>query len=464
MAGITSAGVGSGLDLEAIIQVTVESEDAPKLALLDKKESSLNLHLTVLGQIKSDVSALQDSLKLLSDPESFNKRTATVTQPTAGDVVSVSTTSEATAGSFELEVKQLAQGSRAVQDDANSYSSPTDVVSASGGTLTFTAGTNTFDITLAAGATLEDLRTAINDATGNFGISANIINTGGTTPLSKLVISSSETGDGNDLTITNTTAELDNVSTTANAGGNGGMAIATEDKAQDAIIIIDGIITNSSTNTFTDTIQDTTITALKVDTELATLNIDTDKDFVKETIEKFVEGFNSAIKSLATAVLSKVTEGTARGLRNALINQVGNMVSGAGNLQTVYDLGFSLEKDNTLKIDSSSINSLAESLSESYDDIGTLFAGTDGIGTILNDTLEIYTKSTGIIAKQEDNVKLQKKGVDTDREKHEYRMEMFEKRIRSKYASLDVLIASMRAQGSAVTSALSNLPGFVREK
>jgi len=93
------------------------------------------------------------------------------------------------------------------------------VVTASGGTLTLTAGAKTFDITLAANATLEDLRTAINDATDNFGLSANIINTGGATPLSKLVITSSETGAGNDLVITNNTAELDKVSTQANGGG-----------------------------------------------------------------------------------------------------------------------------------------------------------------------------------------------------------------------------------------------------
>jgi flagellar hook-associated protein 2 len=467
MTGITSAGVGSGLDLEAIIQVSVEAENGPKVASLDKQESSLDLKLTVLGQIKSDISALEDSLTVLSDIDNFNQRKATVSQPSGGDVISVSTTSDATAGSFEIEVKQLAQGSRAVQADIDSYASPTDVVSASGGTLTLTAGTEKFDVTLAAGATLEDLRAAINEATDNFGVSANIINTGGASPLSKLVITSSESGDGNDLTITSNTAELDKVSTTkfgsAPGSNDGGLVIAAADKAQDAIMIIDGITTNSSTNTFANTIQDTTITALKVDTEKANLSIDTDKELVRESLEKFVESFNSAILGLATAVTSKVTDGTARGLRNALISQVGSMVSGAGNLQTVYDLGLSLEKDNTLKINSTGVNTLSDALDNSYDDIGTLFAGTGGIGQILSDTMDLYTRAGGVIESQKDNVRVQKKSLDSSREKHEYRMEQFENRLREKYASLDVLIASLRAQGTAVTSALANLPGFTRE-
>jgi flagellar hook-associated protein 2 len=459
MAGITSAGVGSGLDLEAIIRVSIDAENAPKVAALNKKESSLDLKLTVLGQIKSDISGLEDSLDTLSDISNFNKRTATVSQPPDGDVISVTTNSTATAGNFSIEVTQLAQGSRAVSDDANSFASSSDVVSAAGGTLTFSAGAETFDLTLAAGATLEELRTAINDSADNFGISANIINTGGATPLSKLVFTSSVTGAGNDLTITNDNAELNKVST-----GAGGMGIAVEDQAKDAIMIIDGITTTNSTNTFKDTIQDTTITALKVDSNKATLNVATDKEFVRETLEKFVEGFNKAMSTLTTATTSKLTDGTARGLRNALISQVGSMVSGAGRLQTVYDLGFSLEKDNTLKIKSTGVNTLNEALDDSYGDIGTLFTGTNGIAQKLSDSMKLFTGSGGIIKNQENSVELQKKSVDSDRERHEYRMVQYEARLREKYASLDVLIASMRAQGNAAVSALSNLPGFTREK
>ena len=50
---ITSAGVGSGLDLEALIQASIEAESAPKLASLEKRESSVRLQLTAIGQIKS---------------------------------------------------------------------------------------------------------------------------------------------------------------------------------------------------------------------------------------------------------------------------------------------------------------------------------------------------------------------------------------------------------------------------
>lgn len=476
MGGITSAGVGSGLPLEDIISASVDAENLPKIARFDKRESAVDLQLTALGQMKSDLSAFDATLDILTDIGSFDKRTATVTQPGDDDVISVTTTSSATAGSFDISVEQLAQGSRAVQDDANSFSATTDVVSASGGILTFTAGANTFDVTVAAGATLEELRTAINDQTDNFGVSANIINTGGATPMSKLVFTSSETGTGNDLSVTNDdiTGELDQVSTVANGGGAGGMVIAAGDVAQDAHIIIDGIDTYSSSNTFTDAIQDSTITVLKesplsdpadpLSSKLtANLDIATDKDFVKETVEKFVESFNKIMSTLTTVVTSKTADATARGLKNSLINQVGSFVSGAGNLQTVYDIGIGLDKNSKLEIKSSAITTLDEALTDSYDDVGTLFAGTGGVAETLSNTVKLYLESGGIIKDQQDALELEKKSITDDRDNHAYRMELFENRLREKFTGLDVLMASLQSQGSAITSSLNNLPGFVRQ-
>ena len=467
---ITSAGVGSGLDLESIIAATVEAENTPKLARFEKQESAVNLQLTALGQIKSDLGAFEDQVDILKEISNFEKRTATVTQPDdKGDVISVSAESTATAGSFAIDVKQLAQGSRAVQDDGNAYTATTDVVTASGGNLTFAAGTKNFTVNLSAGATLADLRTAINDASDNFGVSANIINTG---TASKLVLTSSETGAGNDLTVTNDTAELDRVSTTANGGGAGGLAIAAEDAAQDAIMEIDGIAVNSSTNVFKDAIQDVTITALRaspVDPNdaaknlTAGLDIATDKDYVKDTINKFIESFNTVVGTLTTVVASKSADSTARGIKNALINQVGTFVSGAGNLTSIYDIGIGLNKDGKLEIKSDAVNTLDDALTESYDDIGTLFAGAGGVAQTLGSTIDLYLNSGGIIKDQQDALNQQKGSIDDDREKHAYRMELFEERLREKYARLDVLIAGLRSQGSAISSSLSNLPGFTRE-
>jgi len=461
---ITSAGVGSGLDLEAIISASVDAENLPKLQKFSKKEGALSVELSSIGAIKSSLSSLDDVIEKLADIENFNKRTSSITQPSSGDLISVTTTAESTSASFNVEVMQLAQGSRAVMADGL-YTSPTDVVTATGGTLSFAAGAKTFDITLAAGATLEELRVAINDSNDNFGVTANIINDG---TSSKLVLTSDETGVGNDLTITNDTAELDNVSTVANGGGAGGLAISVVDQAQNAIIEVDGISISSETNKFTDAIQDITITALKEseNNETAGLVIDVDKESVTNNINEFIEKFNNAIDTIEyhTEIGGALSgDSSMRSLKSQLIDTLSSMVTGAGNFETLYDVGLGLSKDGDLEKDSL-VRSLDDALTDSYDDVGTIFTAPDGIATVFSGLLDNYLESDGSMKFREDSINSELKQLETDKDNHAYRMEQLEIRLRKQYSSLDVLIAQMKSSGSFLSSQLASLPGFTREK
>lgn len=463
MATITSAGVGSGLDLESIINATLQAEDQPKLQSFNEKDAQLNIELSAVGAVKSSLSSFEDVIDKLADIENFNKRTATVTQPSSGDLISVSATSDATSGDFDIEVLQLAQGSRAVSADGV-YSDPSDVVSASGGTLTIGAGAESFTVDIAAGATLEDVREAINDSADNFDVSVNIINTGGDTPSSKFVITSNETGTGNDLTITSDTAELDAISTTAFGGGAGGLAIAAGDAAQDAIIEIDGITVNSETNTFKNAIQDVTITALQASEagETATLSVDVDKEGVEGIIEEFITAFNNVIGTIDYHTASNgglYGDSTMRSLANGLVNTLSSTVAGAGEFQTLYDVGLGLSKDGVLEKDSL-VRSLTDALTDNYDDVGTIFASENGIANQFQSFLENYLDGSGALQSRQDTINANLRSLEDDVANHEYRMEQLEITLRQRYSALDVLIAQMQASSSYLQSQLSSLPGF----
>jgi flagellar hook-associated protein 2 len=463
MATITSAGVGSGLDLESIIQATLNAEDLPKMQSFQQKETNLNIELSAVGAVKSSLSSFEDIIEKLADIENFNKRTATATQPESGDLISVSATSDATSGNFDIEVIQLAQGSRAVSADGV-YSDPSDVVSASGGNLTFGAGAKSFTVAIAAGATLEEVREAINDASDNFGVSVNIINTGGATPSSKFVFTSDETGTGNDLTVTSDTAELDAISTTAFGGGAGGLTIAAEDVAQDAMIEIDGILVSSDTNTFRDSIQDVTITALKESEagETAKLSVDVDKDGVESLIEEFITSFNNVIGTIDYHTESNgglYGDSTMRSLANGLVNTLSSTITGAGGYQTLYDVGIGLSKEGLLEKDSL-VRSLNDALSENYDDVGTIFAGPDGIASQFESFLENYLDSSGALQSRQDSLNADLRDLEDDVANHEYRMEQLEITLRQQYSALDALIAQMQSSSSYLQSQLASLPGF----
>lgn len=466
MATITSAGVGSGLDLESIIQATVNAEDLPRMKRFEETQTRLSVELSGLGAVKSSLSAFQDIIKKLADPENFTKRSNTITQPASGDIISVASNSSATPGNFNIKVNQLAQGSRATTNAA--FSSPSDVVSATGGKLTIAAGTKSFEVDVAAGATLEEVRAAINNSADNFGVSVNIINTGGATPEAKLVISSNVSGTGNDLTITNDNAELDSISTTAFAGGAGGLTIAAADQARDAIIEVDGIAVSSSTNIFKDAVQDLTITAKKVSegTETAQLTVDYDKTGVEKLIDEFIKAYNNAVGTIEyhTQVGSALYGDSAmRGLKNQLTNTLSTVINGAGDFETLFDVGIGLTKEGKLE-KSSLVRSVNDALNENYADVGKLFSGDTGLAKSFETLLETHLEAKGSFKFREDSLNKSLRQLEDDKASHDYRMTQLEAGLRAKYAGLDVLIAQMQSAGSYITQQLASLPGFTSNK
>lgn len=466
MATITSAGVGSGLDLESIIQATVNAEDLPRMKRFEATQTKLSVELSGLGAVKSTLSSLQTIIKKLADIENFTKRTSTVTQPTSGDIISVSSNSTATPGNFNIKVNQLASGSRATTNAA--FTSAQDVVSASGGKLTIAAGDKSFEVDVAAGATLEEVRTAINESAANFGVSVNIINTGGTTPEAKLVISSNVTGDGNDLSITSDTAELDNISTAAFGGGAGGLTIAAGDQAKNAIIEVDGIAISNSSNIFKDAVQDLTITAKKVSegTESATLTVDYDKTGVEKLLEEFITAYNNAIGTIdyhTTTGAALYGDSTMRSLRNQMTNALSTVVSGAGGFETLFDVGIGLTKDGKLE-KSSLVRSVNDALTSNYSGVGKLFSADNGVAKAFETLLDTHLEAKGSFKFREDSLNKSLKQLEVDRESHDYRMTQLEAGLRAKYASLDVLIAQMNSTGSYISAQLASLPGFTSSK
>lgn len=464
MALITSAGVGSGLDLESIIAATVGAANQPKVAQFTRVEQENRTQLSALGAVKSALSKLNDVIEKLADPKSFDKRVANITQPESGDLIRVSSNSDATPGDFDIEVIQLAQGSRAISADGT-FTSADQVINTTSGTLTLSAGTKTFNVAIDANSTLEDIRQAINSNEDNFGVSVNIINTGGE---AKLVIESSAGGSGNDLTVTATSDEFDGLTTTSFAGGAGGMSIAAEDVAQDAIIKIDGITATNTTNVFSDVIQGSTITALKQseNNETANLKIEQDREGNTKLIDEFVAAYNAVIDIMdkATAIGQPLqSDSTIRGLQQQMVNALTTDVVGAGAFETLFDIGISLNKDGKLEKDNL-VRSLEEAMDLNFAGVGKIFSSEDGVGAKLEELMGNYIDNDGAITFREKTLNENLRDLTEDRADHQYRMEQLEISLRQKYAGLDVLLAQMQATQAALGQQLANLPGFKTSK
>ncbi len=188
MAGISSLGTGSGLDLNSLIDQLVAAERAPVENRLNLKEADLQAKLSAFGNLKGAVSSLQDSLKGMT--KLGTDRSATSSDDT---VLTATAQSTALVGEYSVQVSDdhLATAHSLA---SKAYESSTSVVGT--GTLTIDFGTTEYDedteaytgftttadkgphtVTIdTTNNTLEGVKNAINEA--DIGVNAVIVNDG----------------------------------------------------------------------------------------------------------------------------------------------------------------------------------------------------------------------------------------------------------------------------------------------
>ena len=153
---ITSAGLGSGLDVESIIDALVNAERAPKENSLNLLEAQTNSKISGFGQLKSALSTLQDSLENLNS-QNFNARTATVSDDTQ---LSATPKSTATSGSFDVTIVQTAQYTEL---STNTIAGDSSTVLGSGNLTLQNVNGDSFAIAVGASDTLADIVYNINN-------------------------------------------------------------------------------------------------------------------------------------------------------------------------------------------------------------------------------------------------------------------------------------------------------------
>lgn len=103
--GISSPGIGSNLDINGIVSKLMQAESQPLIAL-QKKEASYQAKLSAFGTLSGSLSGLQTALNTLNNQSTFTGVNATSSD---SSIFSASATSSATAGTYSVNVTQLAQ-------------------------------------------------------------------------------------------------------------------------------------------------------------------------------------------------------------------------------------------------------------------------------------------------------------------------------------------------------------------
>lgn len=487
MAGMTAAGIGSGIDLEALMKSSINAERQPQETRLKKRKDTLNVTLSAVGSVKSALSGLRSVLDKAQDPQRFLPRSATIDGQVAGHVsssqlsdktteaassvddsaqpYSVSLSKKAVNGVYKVDVLKLAQGSRLTSTEL--YQSGSEVIAQQPGKLTFSAGKGdkkeSFTINVNAGMTVDQLRKAVNESGGNFGVTANLINSENGTHL---VLDSSKSGvddDGdssngnpNDLVVTTENPNLgqfvSNLQATKTSAG--------------AKVRINGLEATSETNQFKNVISGVNLTVNHLTKSSSELEVKPDVDGAVKNVHEFVDAYNKVITQIDKFSKSKQVHKGAdnshhkplggdamlRTMRFAMGKIASSGVTDpeqAGRVQTLYGVGVKMDRDGKLSVDDDELRS---KLNGDLNQVGRFFASEQGMASRFARFVKSYEQAGGILSHREQAVQNQLKENSEQSMKLDEHMALYEKTLREKYTAFDQSMAHLNSQMQYVQS------------
>lgn len=378
MAGITSTGLGSGLDIKSLVSSLVTAEGTPASKRLDTQEAKLTTQISSYGSLKSAMSSFQTSLSSLKNLSTFQKLTATSSDTAT---IAASASSNADLSSYNMEVKQLAKSQTLA---STAFSSATSTVGT--GTLTIKFGTTTYDpltdiytgfaqdgnkgtlsLTIdSTNNTLAGVSEAINKAKA--GVTAVVVTD---TTGSRLVLNSTETGASSSMEISVTDSDLNNTDTfglSALAFNAAATNMTQHQASQDAKLAINGLDILSSSNTVNTALKGLSLTLQQAQPgKIVTVGVSQNNTDIASAVDGFVKGYNDLVKivnPLTTFDAATQKGGLLQGdatLGSAMAqlrSELGSMVNGlSGSAKSLADIGITTQKDGTLALNSAKLNS-----------------------------------------------------------------------------------------------------------
>lgn len=453
----STTGIGSGLNISSIVEALVNSDTAAKQAQITRQTTNNKAYISGVGALKSALAAYQASMAKLnsSTAPAFNAYAATSANE---NVLKATASNTAVPGTYEVNVSQLATGSK-VASRLYTTAEGGAATPIPKGDLTIEQNGKTYTVSIGDGATLQSVRDSINDALAVNGISANIINEAGG---SRLVLGSTTTGAGSDIKVIGGTTGID-IDGTKSMATNGSGYISG--LAQDAKLTIDGLEVTSKSNTVKDAISGITLDLVAKSADAATttkVTVGANNDGLKASVQQFVDAYNTMVKAVnaltatstdadGNTVLGSLTgDPTTRSLLADIRGELANIGSG-DRLTTLSQLGINTQKDGTLEFNSSKFTA-AMNDKKLGSEVQELFTGTNGVFERMNKAIEPYIKSAGILTSRTNNLNSLQKRLDQQQEDLDRRVELLTASLTKKYIAMDTVVGKLKAQANSITS------------
>jgi flagellar hook-associated protein 2 len=459
MGDISVSGPVTGIDTQSIVTALVNAEQAPKQSQINKQSQTQTAQLSSIGKIQAALDAFRGAMDTMTKDASIGGLTAATTD---ANVSTVTLGSGASAGSYLLVVNQLATASKIATQNFPGGAKSVVNSGSTATTLEISQSGQSYGVSVPPGATLQQVRDSINAQYSSAGLSANILTdaTG-----SRLVVTSTNTGAGTDITL----------------GGNTGLEAGTTvvgGPPVNAKYTIDGTAQESKSNTLTEAISGVTIKLTAVSplpsgvTDeskriASTITVTRSNDTLKSSVKGFVDTYNALMTAIGTE--TKVTtnadgsttsaaltgDATMRSLQSALRNEL-NSLAGSGTLKSLAQFGVNTDQTTgKLSIDDKVFGA---AIATNPTDIGGIFNGDNGLLARMKTATDSYALSgTGVLASRSSTLTANIKDLQVQQDSLTARMAALKTSLTAKYTTMNSLVAQLTAQRSSVMTTLNAL-------
>ena len=442
---ITSTGIGSGLNISGIVSALTANYGAAQTNQLTTAQTTLDNQVSAYGSFTSALDTLQLSLGALEDPAKLAGFDATVADKT---IASATTTSDAVAGTYSLQVNNLATAAQLTSAPIGSANSTVGT-----GTLTIAVGGATTAINIDdSNNTLAGIAAAINSAPNNPGVTASIITS---SDGARLVLTGTTTGAGNSIAVTP-------------SGGDGGLSSLTltqTQQAHDASYSLNGFASTSPSNQITGALSGVTINLLAASAAATptTLTVSPDTTGAQTAITSFVTALNgviSNIQGLTSYDPSTQQAGVLNG--NATLqsfqNQLENILNqvktgGLSGINSLSDLGITPSTDGSYASDPTK---LTNSLSSSLTGIQNLLGGTNGLATQIDTLVTGYTGPGGLLSSINQGLQTGLSNLATQQKALAAQLAAYSATLTQEYNAMDTAVAKLKETQTYLTAQFNN--------
>jgi flagellar hook-associated protein 2 len=452
---INIGGLASGLDTNAIVEQMMAIERLPRTRL-DARASQVTARQNLLQDFQSRLRAVEAAARELRSPTLWSQtQSVDSSDPTR---VRAALGTGAGVGGYQVEVSQLANSAQRTY----SFSSP-----AADGTITIDG----HDVAIRAGATIDDLASAINS-------DADATVWAARTDAGTLVLSARRTGDTGSgfIALTDATGALTE-------------QVARAKQGRDALFTVDGVAGSSSTNEVANAIPGVRLTLSGVTTVSGPVTVNVgapgaDAATIEGKLRAFVEVYNSTVDAIRTRLNERVVpNATTAGERARGLLRGDTMLTGllAQMRQTIYeplrglpagmdslaDLGIStgvasatVSQDalaGRLTLDTAR---LSRALASDPAGVEALLAGVDGAGGWARGFEGLVHEAStvgGTLSSRIDGAGGELRRLQTSMAAMDQRLELREQTLRAQFTAMEAALAQSQAQGQWLAGQLAAL-------